>query len=157
MYGSVYVLINSAEVEILALRIYITFPQTTISNDNFLIVLFPQCLCQLWPSPTDIQHQHDLWRRLSGEQSLLSAEYNCERKSVLNASTGKVEPLIMDTLKSGQSPYNGQTIHPLLTYCPTFLPPKKGQPLNNGQNGRPQYVHYSEVPLYTESLFSMNL
>ena len=25
------------------------------------------------------------------------------------------EPLIMDTLKSGQSPYNGQTVHPLPT------------------------------------------
>ena len=24
-----------------------------------------------------------------------------------------VEPLIMDTLKSGQPPYNGQTVHPL--------------------------------------------
>ena len=29
-----------------------------------------------------------------------------------------------------------------------FLPPKKGHPLNNGQNTRPQLVHYSEVPLY---------
>ena len=26
-------------------------------------------------------------------------------------------------------------------------PPKKGQPLNNGQNARPQLVHYSEAPL----------
>ena len=31
----------------------------------------------------------------------------------------------------------------------TFLPLEKGQPLNNGQNARPQCVHYSEVPLYT--------
>ena len=31
----------------------------------------------------------------------------------------------------------------------TFLPPKKGQPLSNGQNAHPQRVHYSEVPLYT--------
>ena len=30
----------------------------------------------------------------------------------------------------------------------TFLPQKKGQPLNNGQNTPPQSVHYSEVPLY---------
>ena len=125
MYGSGYVLINSAEGENLALRIYVSFPQTKISNDKFLIVLCPQCLCQLWPPPTDVQHQHDLWRRLSGEQSLLSAEYNCERKSVLNASTGKVEPLIMDTLKSGQPLYNGQTVHPL-PIVHTFLPPKKG-------------------------------
>ena len=29
----------------------------------------------------------------------------------------------------------------------TFLPPKSGQPLNNGQNARPQRVHYSEVPV----------
>ena len=98
MYGSVYVLVNSAEDENLALRIYVSFPQTKISNDKFLIVLCPQCLCQLWPPPTDIQHQHDLWRRLSGVQSLLSAEHNCELKSVLNASTGKVELLMMDTL-----------------------------------------------------------
>ena len=28
-------------------------------------------------------------------------------------------------------------------------PPKKGQPLNNGQNACPQCVHYSEVPLYS--------
>ena len=117
MYGSVYVLINSAEGEYLALRIYVSFPQTKISNVKFLIVLCPQCLCQLWTPPTDVQHQHDLWRRLSGEQSLLSAEYNCERKSVLNASTGKVEPLIMDTLKSGQPLYNGQIFHPLPKYC----------------------------------------
>ena len=27
-------------------------------------------------------------------------------------------------------------------------PPTKGQPPNNGQNARPQLVHYSEVPLY---------
>ena len=39
-----------------------------------------------------------------------------------------VEPLIMDTLKSGKPPYNGQTAHP---YLYTFLSPKKGQPLNN--------------------------
>ena len=35
--------------------------------------------------------------------------------------------------------------------CPyivhTFLPSKKGQPLNNGQNACLQLVHYSEVPL----------
>ena len=157
MYGSVYVLINSAEDENLALRIYISFPQTKISNDKILIVLFPQCLCQLWPPPTDVQHQHDLWWRLSGVQSLLSAGHNWERKSVFNAFTGKVEPLIMDTLKSGQPLYNGQIVHPCLNIDHTFLPPKKGQPLNNGQNTRPQCVHYSEVPLYTESLFSMNL
>ena len=54
-----------------------------------------------------------------------------------------VEPLIMDTLKSGQPPYNGHTVHPLPIYC---LPRKTGQPLNNGQNTRPQCVHYSEVP-----------
>ena len=91
-------------------------------------------------------------------QSLLSAEYNWELKSVLNASTGKVESLITDTLKSGQPLYNGHTVHPLpMIIVHTFLPPKKGQPLNNGQNGRPQCVHYSEDPLYTESLFSMNL
>ena len=30
----------------------------------------------------------------------------------------------------------------------TFLPLAKGQPPNNGQNPRPQRVHYSDVPLY---------
>ena len=53
----------------------------------------------------------------------------------------------------GTSLDNLPTMDTLLTPCPyivhTFLPPKKGQPLNNGQNARPQYVHYSEVPLYT--------
>ena len=29
-----------------------------------------------------------------------------------------VEPPIMDTLKSGQPPYNGQTVHSLAIYCP---------------------------------------
>ena len=61
-----------------------------------------------------------------------------------------VEPLIMDTLKRDNLP----TMDKLFTPCPyivhTFLPPKKGQPLNNGQNARPQPVHYSEVPLYSD-------
>ena len=35
----------------------------------------------------------------------------------------------------------------------TFLPPNKGQPLNNGQNARPQCVHYSEVSLYNRYAF----
>ena len=65
----------------------------------------------------------------------------------IRKSLHTVEPLIMDTLKSGQPPYNGQTVHPLpIVY--TFLPLKKGQPLNNGQNAHPQCVHYSEVPLH---------
>ena len=55
----------------------------------------------------------------------------------------------MDTLKSGQPPYNGHTVHPLPFIVHAFLPLKKGQPLNNGQNARPQCVHYLEVPLYT--------
>ena len=51
----------------------------------------------------------------------------------------------MDTLKSGQPPYNGQTVHPLPTFVHTFLPPNKGQPLNNGQNTRPQLVHIFQL------------
>ena len=39
----------------------------------------------------------------------------------------------------------------------TFLPPNKGQPLNNGQNACPQCVHYSEVPLYTLSKQSLTM
>ena len=33
----------------------------------------------------------------------------------------------------------------------TFPPPKKGKPLNNGRNARPQCIHYSEVPLYAHT------
>ena len=36
-----------------------------------------------------------------------------------NQKPSTVEPLIMDTLKSGQPPYNGQTVHPLPIYCST--------------------------------------
>ena len=43
----------------------------------------------------------------------------------------------------GQPPYNGQTACPLPLTVHTFLPQ------NNGQNARPQRVHYLEVPLYT--------
>ena len=59
-----------------------------------------------------------------------------------------VESPIVDTPKSGQLPYNGQTACPLLTCVCMLEPPKKGQPPNNGQNTRPQCVHCSEVPLY---------
>ena len=45
-----------------------------------------------------------------------------------------VEPLIMDTLKNGQPPYNDTLFAPCLyNIVHTYLPPKKGQPLNNGQ------------------------
>ena len=58
----------------------------------------------------------------------------------------------MDTLKSGQPPYNGQTACPLpTTVCMDVRKfSKKGQPpnVNNGQNTRPQHVQCSEVPLY---------
>ena len=37
-----------------------------------------------------------------------------------------VEPLIMDTPKSGQPPYNGHTVHPLPIYCPYISTSKKG-------------------------------
>ena len=40
-----------------------------------------------------------------------------------------------------------QTACPLPLTVHTFLPPTKGHPPNNGQNARPQRVHYSEVPL----------
>ena len=39
------------------------------------------------------------------------------------------------TVKSGQPPYNGQTVHPCLNIVHAFLPPKKGQPLNNSRIG----------------------
>ena len=59
----------------------------------------------------------------------------------------------MGTLKSGQPPYNGQTVHPLPIYCPDTL--KKGQPLNNGQTVHPlnyelgpQIVSFTENFLY---------
>ena len=59
---------------------------------------------------------------------------------------------IVDTLKSGQPPYDGHTVRPCLYIVYTFLPLKKGQPLNHGQNAHPQSVHYSEVPLYIKQL-----
>ena len=37
-----------------------------------------------------------------------------------------VEPLTMDTLKSGQPPYNGQTVHPLPIYCPYISTSEEG-------------------------------
>ena len=37
-----------------------------------------------------------------------------------------VEPLIMDTLKSGQPPYNGQTVCPLPIYCPYISTSEEG-------------------------------
>ena len=54
----------------------------------------------------------------------------------------------IDTPKSGQLPYNGQTAHPLPHFeplnngqtahpLPHFEPLKKGQPLNNGQTAHP--------------------
>ena len=58
----------------------------------------------------------------------------------------------MDTPKSGQPPYNGQTACPLPTTVCMLEPPKKGQAPNNGQNTRPQRVHCSEVPLYDQNV-----
>ena len=49
-----------------------------------------------------------------------------------------LEPPIVDTPKSGQPPYNGQTVCPLPTTVCMLEPPKKGQPPNNGQNTSPQ-------------------
>ena len=37
-----------------------------------------------------------------------------------------VEPLIMDTPKSGQPPYNGQTVRPLHIYCPYISTSEEG-------------------------------
>ena len=37
-----------------------------------------------------------------------------------------VEPPIMDTPKSGQPPYNGQTAHPLPIYCPYISTSEQG-------------------------------
>ena len=65
-----------------------------------------------------------------------------------------VEPPIVDTLKSGQPPYNRQTVCPLPTTVCMLEPPKKGQPQNNGQNTCPQRVHCSEVPLQLFSLYT---
>ena len=45
-------------------------------------------------------------------------------------------------------PTMDKLLAPYLYIVHTFLPPNKGQPLNNGQNACPQCVHYSEVPLY---------
>ena len=49
---------------------------------------------------------------------------------------------------------NSKQFAPCLLYhiriVHTFLPPKKGQHLNNGQNTCPKCVHYSEIPLYSK-------
>ena len=50
-------------------------------------------------------------------------------------------------------PIRGQPLYKLLApaincpYISIARPPTKGQPPNNGQNARPQRVHYSEVSL----------
>ena len=59
-----------------------------------------------------------------------------------------VEPLIMDTLKSGQPPYNGNTVGPLHIYCPYISTSEEG---GNEHNTHPQCVHYLEVRLYWTS------
>ena len=48
-----------------------------------------------------------------------------------------MEPPIMDTLKSGQPPYNRQTVHPLHIYCPYISTSEAIE-----QNARPQCVYY---------------
>ena len=55
---------------------------------------------------------------------------------IIRMGASTVKPLIMDTPIRGQPPYNGQIACPLPLTVHTFLPPTKGQPLNNGQNAR---------------------
>ena len=57
----------------------------------------------------------------------------CTRHTHTRVLRFTVEPPIMDTPKSRQPPYNRQTVCPLPVI---FLPPKNGQPLNNGQNAQ---------------------
>ena len=102
--------------------------QCPISNCS-ISPLFLQI--QSYPPPASFHHQYNMLHSIKG------------------AMAHTVEPPIMDTPKSGQPPYNGQTVRPLPIIVHTFLPPIKGQHLNNGQNARPQCVHYSEVPLYS--------
>ena len=49
----------------------------------------------------------------------------------------------MDTLKSGQPPYNGHT----------FLPLKKGQPLNNELNACPKIPQYKGSKIGVRLIF----
>ena len=72
--------------------------------------------------------------------------------AVLRGWITTVEPLIMDTLKSGQPPYNGHTVHPLPIYCPYISTSEEGTISEQWTNTRPQHVHYSEVPLYKHFL-----
>ena len=51
-----------------------------------------------------------------------------------------VEPLIMDTLKSGQPPYNGHTVHPL-PYCPYISTSEEGTTTE-------QWTICSPLPIY---------
>ena len=89
-----------------------------------------------------------------GTSNCISLKY-CTLTLIYSAALCTVEPPIVDTLKSGQPPYNGQTACPLPTTVCMLEPPKKGQPPNNGQNTRPQRLHCSEVPLYNIQTISM--
>ena len=62
-----------------------------------------------------------------------------------------VEPPIVDTPKSGQPPYNGQTACPLPTTACMLEPPKRGQP------PKTLAPNCSEVPLYTHPVSSRPL
>ena len=84
--------------------------------------------------------------RVDGEDAHNSETFLCFQP----VACFTVKPPIMDTLKSGQPPYNGHTVRPL-PIVHTFLPPKKGQ---HRQNSCPQLVHYSEVPLYIVLCFA---
>ena len=53
---------------------------------------------------------------VSRNEFLISGEYFVLSKMKSEICT--VEPLIMDTPKSGQPPYNGQSVRPLPIYCP---------------------------------------
>ena len=71
----------------------------------------------------------------------------CTHSLVLPHYLSTVEPLM-----SGQPPYNGQTVHPLpILFSIYFISnPKEGTTYE--QNVHPQSVHYSEVPLYFQTL-----
>ena len=66
----------------------------------------------------------------------------------------QVRPVYSKTSDNGHSNKRTTSLQwtnclPPAINCPYISTSEKGQPPNNGQNARPQRVHYSEVPLYT--------
>ena len=83
------------------------------------------------------RHVEQLLQRLPGFleecQKFSSSAQQVNSRSVLSLASrwgrekyNTVVPPIMDTLMSGQPPYNGHTVHPLPIYCPYISTSEEG-------------------------------